>query len=101
MENFNKESLTVEEQLNLLISRNLKVDDFDSAVAILKRVGYYHLSSYMRLFQKDEKHTFHDGVEFTNLVNLYNFDSELRHITFKAIEKIEIAYKVVKGLLKE
>lgn len=94
MENFNKESLTVEEQLNLLISRNLKVDDFDSAVAILKRVGYYHLSSYMRLFQKDEKHTFYDGVEFANLVNLYNFDSELRHITFKAIEKIEIAYRV-------
>jgi len=94
LENFNKESLTVEEQLNLLISRNLKVDDFDSAVAILKRVGYYHLSSYMRLFQKDEKHTFYDGVEFANLVNLYNFDSELRHITFKAIEKIEIAYRV-------
>ncbi len=94
MEYFNKESLTVEEQLNLLISRNLKVDDFDSAVAILKRVGYYHLSSYMRLFQKDEKHTFYDGVEFANLVNLYNFDSELRHITFKAIEKIEIAYRV-------
>lgn len=94
MENFNKESLTVEEQLNLLISRNLKVDNFDSAIAILKRVGYYHLSSYMRLFQKDEKHTFYDGVEFANLVNLYNFDSELRHITFKAIEKIEIAYRV-------
>ena len=48
----------------------------------------------MRLFQKDEKHTFYDGVEFANLVNLYNFDSELRHITFKAIEKIEIAYRV-------
>ena len=94
MEKFNKESLTVEEQLNLLISRNLKVDDFGSAVAILKRVGYYHLSSYMRLFQKGDNHIFNDGVEFADLINLYNFDSELRHITFKAIEKIEIAYRV-------
>ena len=94
LKEFNKESLTVEEQLNLLISRNLKVNDFDSAVDILRRVGYYHLSSYMRLFQKDEKHTFYNSVEFADLINLYNFDSELRHITFKAIEKIEIAYKV-------
>ena len=94
MEKFNKASLTAEEQLNLLISRNLKVNDFDSAVAILKRVGYYHLSSYMRLFQTGNNHIFNDGVEFADLINLFNFDSELRHITFKAIEKIEIAYRV-------
>ena len=94
MGKFEKESLTVEEQLNLLIKRNLKVNDFDSAVKILKRVGYYHLSSYMRLFQKGEEHTFENGVEFADLINLFNFDSELRHITFKAIEKIEIAYRV-------
>ena len=77
-----------------MISRNLKVNDFDSAVAILKRVGYYHLSSYMRLFQTGDNHIFNDGVEFADLINLFNFDSELRHITFKAIEKIEIAYRV-------
>ena len=61
MEEFNKASLTAEEQLNLLISRNLRVNDFDSAVAILKRVGYYHLSSYMRLFQTGDNHIFNDG----------------------------------------
>ena len=93
MEKFNKESLTAEEQLRLLMSRNLKVNDFNSAVKILKRVGYYHLSSYMRLFQTGDNHIFNDGVEFADLINLFNFDCELRHITFKAIEKIEIAYR--------
>ena len=94
MEQFNKKSLTVEEQLNLLISRNLKVDDYNSALKILKRVGYYHLSSYMRMFQTGDNHFFYEGVEFADLISLFNFDNELRHITFKAIEKIEIAYRV-------
>lgn len=94
LQKFEKESLAVEEQLNLLISRNLVVNDFDSAIKILKRVGYYHLSSYMRLFQNGTNHLFNDNVEFYDLINLYNFDKELRHITFKAIEKIEVAYRV-------
>ena len=75
-------------------SVTIKVDNFKSAVDILKRIGYYHLSSYMRLFQEGENHIFKDNVEFADLINLFNFDSELRHITFKAIEKIEVAYRV-------
>lgn len=90
---FQKISLNVEEQLKLLINRNLIVKDFDAAVKILKRIGYYHLSSYMRIFQKGQEHIFCNNIEFLDLVNLYNFDCELRHITFKAIEKIEIAYR--------
>ena len=85
LEKFEKESLTAEEQLNLLIKRNLKVDNFKSAVDILKRIGYYNLSSYMRLFQEGENHIFKDNVEFADLINLFNFDSELIHITFNSI----------------
>lgn len=94
MEKFNKESLTVEEQLDLLIKRNLIVNNYDSAISILKRIGYYHLSSYMRLFQEGDNHKFSDNVSFNQLHDLYKFDQDLRHITFKAIEKIEIAYRV-------
>lgn len=90
---FNKQAFTAEEQLNLLIKRGLTVKDFNSAVSIIKRIGYYRLSSYMRSFQYGDEHTFFEGTEFANLINLYNFDNELRHITFKAIEKIEIAYR--------
>lgn len=80
MEKFDKNSLTAEEQLNLLIKRNLKVDDYKFAVDILKRVRYYHLSSYMRFFQEGENHIFNANVEFADLINLFNFDCELRHI---------------------
>lgn len=90
---FNKESLSVEEQLNLLIERGLIVEDYCSAINILKRIGYYHLSSYMRNFQITENHKFITNTTFSDIINLYNFDKELRHITFNSIEKIEIAYR--------
>lgn len=93
MDIFNKQSLTAEEQINLLILRGLRIIDKQSAINIIKRVGYYHLSSYMRNFQKDEQHNFQENVEFNDIYNLFNFDQELRHITFAAIEKVEIAYR--------
>ena len=93
VESFEKESLTADEQLNLLISRGLLVNDYNSAVKILSRIGYYHLSSYMRNFQYGEEHKFCKNTEFQELFDLYNFDRQLRHITFNAIEKIEIAYR--------
>ncbi len=93
MEIFDKEALTAEEQIDLLIKRGLQVEDINSAVDIIKRIGYYHLSSYMRFFQCDDEHNFVNNVEFSKIANLYNFDKELRHITFKAIEQIEIAYR--------
>ncbi|MBO5738291.1 Abi family protein [bacterium] len=67
MEVFDKESLTVEEQLNLLIKRNLIVENYDFAINILKRVGYYHLSSYMRLFQSGKNHEFNENISFNQL----------------------------------
>ena len=84
MEIFNKESLTVEEQLDLLIRRNLIVDNYDLAVSILKRIGYYHLSSYMRLFQKGDNHEFNDKVSFNKrIINKQSgFLLERSHIFF-------------------
>lgn len=93
MEVFDKKSLTAEEQVELLIERGLVVNNKELAVNIIKRNGYYHLSSYMRVFQTGDEHLFIPETSFSQVISLYNFDKELRHITFNAIEKIEIAYR--------
>ena len=94
METFNKGALTAEEQITLLIKqRGLVVNDKESAINLISRIGYYHLSSYMRNFQTGDKHLFLPKTEFGDIINLYNFDNELRQLVFNAIEKIEIAYK--------
>lgn len=93
MTEFNKAALTAEEQLNLLISRGLLVEDKTSAVDILKRIGYYRLSAYMRYFQQGVNHEFVPNTNFANIIELYNFDEKLRSICFDSIRKIEIAYR--------
>lgn len=47
----------------------------------------------MRNFQFGEEHLFVPETEFSQILDLYNFDKDLRHITFNAIEQIEIAYR--------
>lgn len=93
MKEFDKKSLTSEEQLDLLISRGLNVEDYNSAVQILKRNGYYHLSSYMRMFQQGEEHNFVENIEFADIYRLSLFDKRLRFFVFNAIQQIELAYR--------
>jgi len=94
MKNFEKASLSAEEQLDLLISRGLKVNNYKDALHILKRNGYYHLSSYMRLFQEGDEHKFIKNIEFADIFTLANFDRKLRLLTFDAIAQIELSYRV-------
>lgn len=90
---FNKKAISTEEQLNLLISRGLIINDRRSAVELLKSIGYYRLSSYMRNFQEGQEHLFKGNAEFKDIIDLYFFDMELRSICLIALEKIEIAYR--------
>lgn len=93
MTRFCKKSLTAEEQLNLLINRGLIVENFNAAVDILKRIGYYRLSAYMKNFQKEVTHEFVKGTKFKDVIDLYNFDRQLRLLCFNAIQNIELSYR--------
>lgn len=90
---FNKKSLSASEQIELLKQRGLIIKNTKDAENILKTIGYYRLSSYMRNFQIDKDHNFRQNTAFEEIINLYHFDQKLRQITFSAIEKIEIAYR--------
>jgi abortive infection bacteriophage resistance protein len=105
-----------EDQLNVLISRGLLIEDKDKALEYLERIGYYRLSGYwypfreqtgpcMRLtddFKKPKKpkvellryDRFLPDSSFQNAVDLYVFDKKLRLIALDALERIEIALRV-------
>ena len=93
MRNFSKPALTAEEQIKLLIDRGLIISDKMSAIDILKRISYYHLSAYTRVYQRGINHEFIPDTSFRDVIDLYNFDEELRLISFNAVRKIETAYK--------
>ena len=88
---FNKPSLNVDKQIDLLKSRGLIINNVDFAKNILSNITYYRLSAYMKYFQIDDK--FKKNTIFEDIVNLYNFDKDLKSIIFENIRVIEIALR--------
>ncbi|MDY0321250.1 MAG: Abi family protein [Arcobacteraceae bacterium] len=86
---YRKPHLSYQEQVQLLKSRKLIINDEAYATQKLIHISYYRLSAYFIPFYS-EKNTFKDNITFDDIIELYHFDKELRILTFNAIEKIEI-----------
>ena len=81
-------------QIENLISLGLQIEDKDYAKSVLNRISYYRLiKAYSISLKEDGKYI--DGTTFENIVDLYLFDVELRHILFSLIEYIEVYLRAV------
>lgn len=91
---FAKNPTTFSEQIELLKSRGLKVENQEVAEFYLSHISYYRLGEYWHSMQDDkEKHTFKPGSKFSEVILLYEFDRELRILLFDIIERIEISLR--------
>ena len=88
---YNKLSLNVKEQIELLKSRGLIISDENFAEAILMNITYYRLSAYMKFFQNED--LFKSNTTFEDIIYLYNFDKELKSLIFENIRLIEISIR--------
>ena len=96
MSSYTKSPLSIEEQVNKLEQRGMlfKNDDKKSAENFLSHNNYYRFSGYAFTFQdRKSPKLFKKDVDFETVLNLYEFDSELRSLLMKAISKIEIALR--------
>lgn len=86
---------TYAEQVELLRSRGMIIEDTDKAIKTLERLNYYCLSGYwhpMRRFNSDTNSAldeFVKGASFELVIKLYEFDKELRHIVFTELGSVE------------
>ena len=92
---------TYDEQVDLLLSRGMEVEDRDAAIQKLRTVNYYRLSGYWYPFRRIEggvrTDSFYPGTNFDDVVALYEFDSQLRAATFTALMPIELAIRALVG----
>ncbi len=86
-----KKPTTFSEQVSILESRNLKVEDRDKAIDILSRINYYRLSAYMLSYKKQNQ--FEDDVSIIDIYNIYEFDKRFRNLLMGLLESIEIAFR--------
>lgn len=86
----NKIFKTLDEQIQILKSKNLEIDDFEYAKDVILRENYFFLMGYRHLFlNPDNLRNFKDGANFRELYSLFYFDRQLRNIMFKNILIIE------------
>ena len=91
---YTKQALSISEQINLLRNRGLIIADESRAAKFLGEVSYFRFVQYLRPMEADkETHQFKPNSRFDDAVGLYEFDSELRDLMFRAVQRIEIALR--------
>ena len=81
---------SIDEQLDILKSRGLIINDYNKTKDILLRENYFFVSGYRHLFMEkfgDKK--FIQGTTFEELYAMFTFDRKLRNIMFQYILIIE------------
>ena len=89
-----KPVISAEEQLIKLKQRGLIIKDEEKALRYLINIGYYRLSAYCHVFEKDPvTHKFRENVDYQDVIDLYVFDRRLRSIVMEAIDRLEVAIR--------
>jgi abortive infection bacteriophage resistance protein len=96
-----KPATSLQEQIDLLKYRGLLIpaSELTKTKQHLSHISYFRLSAYMRPFYipNQEDHCFFERTTFSQILNLYIFDRELRLILLDAIERIEVSLRAVLG----
>lgn len=91
---FKKPATDYAKQVAILQERGMVIDDPDTAIFYLQHINYYRLGAYWLPFEIDHKsHQFKPNTLFTDVLNLYIFDRELRLLVLDAIERIEVSVR--------
>ena len=89
-----KKATTAKEQIIILKERGM-IFDFgeEKAEEILLDIGYYRLGFYWFPFEIGKDHNFEKGTLFSNIINLYYLDVDLRNILLKYLKRIEVNFR--------
>jgi abortive infection bacteriophage resistance protein len=98
-----KPYLNYDEQVSLIAKRGVPVENTQEAIVRLKRLGYYRLSAYWYPFRKRGIHHREgfdtpdsqvvNGVVFSDIVAICDYDSVVRNVLLEAIEAVEVAVR--------
>ena len=89
MEDYKKTPLTYAQQVALLQSRGLVINNSNDAIKFLQQVNYYRFSAYCIPFQ-NPRDIFLPETTFEKIVELYRLDEDLRNNFLAMLSPVEI-----------
>ena len=91
-----KQFKTLDEQVEILKSKHLVINNVDYAKSVLLRENYFFLNGYRHLFViSNSDKVFKRGTTFEELYSLFLFDRTFRNICFKNLLIIENNFKSI------
>ena len=91
-----KRATTIQEQIELLKNRGMSIPDEKKAEEVLLDIGFYRLGFYAFPFEKsfpnlnNRSHDYKPNTSFTDVLDLYYFDYDLRKILTYYLNRIEV-----------
>lgn len=96
--------LSIHDQISRLQGRGMLIGDTAVAAEWLSTVGYYRLSGYWYPFREVDStgqtrrlSTFVDDTNFSDIVELYEFDRRLKALIASGLERVEVALRCQLG----
>lgn len=83
---------TIDEQISLLKSRNIIIEDAEAVKFFLENNNYYRLVGYA-FHLKTDKETYVSGTNISTIISIYNFDKLLRQLVISLLEDFEISFR--------
>ena len=85
-----KQAASYQDQVRILKSKGLIIEDKNDCMQFLKHTNYYRFSAYCESFRYEGKGRFIEGTTFDQIRNVYMFDQKLRAWLFEVVEEIEL-----------
>lgn len=91
---YQKRILTIQQQVQSFVDAGMTVPSTSDAQNAMETIGYYRLRGYC--FHKYDNTTkkYVPGTNFSDVLKLYDFDTELSHLLFSMTSSIEVALRV-------
>ena len=93
MRQYSKHILTISDQVQSYIDAGMTVDSTGDAEKALAQIGYYRLRGYCFQWYDNNTKKYQPGASFSDLLQLYTFDSKLSQLVFSFASQIEISLR--------
>lgn len=88
-----KKHASQSEQVEILISRGLIINDRAAAEKLLSTVNYYRFTGYLHDYKQPGKNLYMPGITIDKIKKIYDFDRKFTRILMFALEDIEETLK--------